>query len=196
MIFVPDDPLSPSKPSPNTMIAEAVNSAYAPFYRQLGWAPEQREKFVAIMVEWKEQGTELFGAAIEAGIKPNSDLVREIQDRTGPEREAKLREAFGEGTVQAFQRFEALAPLRTTTKELASALFQSGAPLAPIQADQLEGIMAANMPTPDGKIDVLAMNAETVFAQAKGVLTPEQMLPFQRALENAQAVARMRRERK
>jgi RNA polymerase sigma factor (sigma-70 family) len=165
-----------------TTLAEAFSVTYAPFFLQLGLAPEQRDQFVALLVKWKEHGNELFGAAITAGMKPGGQLAAQIRAQTDPEREANIRAQFGETTLQAFQQYEMMAPLRNATMDLASILFRGEAPLSPTQADQLVAAMAGNVRIAGGKIDLASINNEAVMTQAQGILSPTQLPELQRML--------------
>lgn len=156
-----------STPSGMTL-KEAFSTSFAALFRQLGWTAEQRAQFVALMVEVKEHGSELFRAALAAGTTPDREFARQVYAQTDQEREAKLRAAFGDATFQAFQHFEATRSLRWVTEQLVGRLFDSDTPLQPVQADQLVAVMASNARNSTGKIDLLAMNNDAVLTQAQG----------------------------
>jgi RNA polymerase sigma factor (sigma-70 family) len=167
-------------------LREAFDVNYAALCRQLGFTGEQRDRFIGFMVEWKEKGNERYGELVKEGKGQDRALLRQELEGVNEERNAHMRATFGEGMYQAFQTYEAQSALRSLTEELARNLFHSDLPLSAPQADQLVTIMAANARNPAGKIDVVAMNNETVFAQASAVLAEPQLAAFRRVAEQRQ----------
>ncbi len=92
-----------------------------------------------------------------------------------------MRANFGEAAAATLARYDDTRPVRAVTKELSGALFDTEAPLTPAQAEQLVDIMAAHSRNAAGKVDLAAMNAEAIVAEAAAVLSPAQLAVFRRA---------------
>lgn len=196
VLFLSASPAASGESAPRNMtLPEAFTTGYAAFFRQLGWTAGQRAQFVALMVEVKEHGSELFRAALAAGTTPDREFARQVYAQTDREREEKLRAAFGDATFQAFQQFEAARPLRGVAEQLVTRLFDSDTPLQPSQADQLVAVMASHARNAQGKVDLLAMNNDAVLSQAQGILSVPQLAAFQRVVEQSQAQDQAARER-
>jgi RNA polymerase sigma factor (sigma-70 family) len=165
--------------------AEAYDIAYAAFFRQLGFTPEQREQFKALLNERMERGQRLIETMAAQGKNPDKLAVQVIFDQTDSELQAELRAAFGDTVVDAYNHFEATRPVRAVTDQLASALFYTDAPLTVAQADQLVEIMAGNARDARGKVAMAALNLDAALAQAQGVLSAAQLEQFRRIATKA-----------
>jgi len=165
--------------------AEAYDIAYAAFFRQLGFTPEQREQFKALLNDRMERGQRLIETMVAQGNNPDKLAVQVIFDQTDSELQAELRAAFGDKVVDAYNYFEATRPVRFVADQLAGALFYSDAPLTVAQADQLVEIMAGNARDARGKVAMAALNLDAALAQAQGVLSAAQLEQFRRIATKA-----------
>ena len=84
--------------------------------------------------------------------------------------------------------------MRFVAKQLAANLFNSEAPLLPVQADPLIEIMARNARGPAGKVDLVALNVEATVAQASGLLSPMQLAELRKAADITVERAKAERE--
>jgi RNA polymerase sigma factor (sigma-70 family) len=165
--------------------AEAYDIAYAAFFRQLGFTPEQREQFKALLNDRMERGQRLIETMVAQGNNPDKLAVQVIFDQTDSELQTELHAAFGDKVVDAYNYFEASRPVRFVADQLASALFYSDAPLTVTQADQLVEIMAGNARDARGKVAMAALNLDAALAQAQGVLSAAQLEQFRRIATKA-----------
>jgi hypothetical protein len=111
------------------------------------------------------------------------------------EQQADVRRVFGDAMAQTLEHYQATLPVRTIANQLASALFDSDAPITPAQADQLTEIMARNARSPIGKVEATAMNTEAVITEAQGLLNAAQLGELQRVAVRVQEQAKAERER-
>lgn len=166
--------------------AEAARRSYAALFAKLGWSEAQRETFAALFAERKEQGQRLFEAAHRQGTATDATFAQVVWDQTGAEFEERLRDALGESAVAGLREFEATRNVRGLAEVLARELAATAAPLEAAQKEQLIDVLAAAARTPAGKVDLAAVPADRLVAQAGPVLSPPQ----------AEALARLLQERR
>ena len=152
--------------------------SYAALFRKQDWSEAQREKFVALFVERKEQGQRLFEAARKQGTTVDSTFAQVVWEQTGSEFDAQLRAALGETAVAGLHEFEATKVVRNIAESLARDLFYSDAPLTAVQAEQFIDVIAAVARTPKGKIDLGAVEPDTLLVRASTVLSERQLEEF------------------
>ncbi len=182
---------------------QTLDTNFAALYRELNLTPAQREQFKNLMLDTEEANKQLFSKAVaEARARnPNFDradqyeVFEALTAQTAAEQQAAVRQALGETAAQALQNYQATAPVRFVVTQLAANLFNSEAPLLPVQADQLIEIMARNAKGPAGKVDLVALNVEATVAQASALLSPAQLVELRKAADIAVALAKSERER-
>lgn len=163
--------------------AEVARRSYAALFAKLGWTDAQRDLFVALFAERKEQGQRLFEAARREGVTVDATFAQVVWDQTGAEFEERLREAMGDGAVAGLREFEATKIVRNLTDVLARDLADTAAPLLASQVEPLIAVLAAAARTPSGKIDLAAVPAARLVAQAGPVLSPVQAEALARRLQ-------------
>ena len=181
---------------------QTLDTNLAALYRDLNLTPAQREQFKNLMLDTEERNKQLFSKAVaEARARnPNFDRADQyevfdaLNAQTEAEQQAAVRQELGETAAQALQNYQATAPVRFVAKQLAANLFNSEAPLLPVQADQLIEIMARNARIPAGKVALVALNVEATVAQASGLLSPVQLAELRKAADIAVARAKAERE--
>jgi RNA polymerase sigma factor (sigma-70 family) len=182
---------------------EGIDRSYAGLFRQLNWSPEQREQFKNLMLDAEESSERLFAKAAAAARKENPNLDRagtfEIFEATRAqaqvEQQALVRQALGDAAGAAMERFQTTLPMRGIANQLATELFESDAPIAPAQTDQLVDLLARHARSPIGKVEVLALNADAAIAEAQVVLNPTQIAQLRRIIIRSQEQAKVDRER-
>jgi hypothetical protein len=181
---------------------QTLDTNLAALYRELNLTPAQREQFKNLMLDTEEANKQLFSKAVaEARARdPNFDradqyeVFEALNAQMQVEQQAAVRQALGETAAQALQNYQATAPVRFVAKQLAANLFNSEAPLLPVQADQLIEIMARNARSPAGNVDLVALNVEATVAQASGLLSPVQLAELRKAADIAVERAKAERE--
>ena len=173
-------PLAADAEGRRKQTAEAARHSYAALFRKQAWSEAQQEKFVALFVERKEQGQQLFEAARKRGTAVDSTFAQVVWDQTGSEFDEQLRAALGEKAVAGLREFEATKTVRNIADSLARDLFYSESPLTAGQAEQFIDAIAAVARTPTGKIELGAVQPDTLFAQASTVLSHRQLAEFKR----------------
>jgi hypothetical protein len=152
---------------------------YLALYIKLGLTPEQRAQFRELQLDHGEQRSDLLKAAMKQS--PTKDrattqtTIEVVSEKTQEELDAKLRATFGEGAFQTIQNYQSSLPARTVANKLASAAFYTDTPLTVSQAERLVDIIANHARSPQGKVDLSAMNSEAMLAQAQSVLSPSQL---------------------
>jgi hypothetical protein len=160
-------------------------------FRKQGWSEQQREQFVALFVERKEQGQRLIEAAQKQGSTVDGTFAQVVWDQTGVEFDAQLRATLSENAVAGLREFEATKAVRNVADSLARDLFYSETPLSVAQAEQFIDAIAAVARTPRGKIDLGAVAPEALFVQARTVLSEPQLAAFkQHELRRRQLTAK------
>jgi len=161
-----------------------VDTTYAALYRQLGWKDTQRDQFRNLMLDRKESGDRLFKSAVAAAKAQDPKLDRagmfEVLEATNMqtqvEQQADVGRVFGEAASKALGNYQETLPMRAIANQLATALFNSEAPITPAQSDQLAEILAHNARGPIGKVEIAALDTDTAVAQveAAGLLNRTQ----------------------
>jgi hypothetical protein len=184
-------PLATDLHGRRTKTAEAARISYAALFRKQGWSEQQREQFVALFVERKEQGQRLIEAAQKQGSTVDGTFAQVVWDQTGVEFDAQLRATLSENAVAGLREFEATKAVRTIADSLARDLFYSETPLSVAQAEQFIDAIAAVARTPRGKIDLGVVAPEALFVQARTVLSEPQLAAFkQHELRRRQLTAK------
>ena len=171
-------PLATNPEGRRKQTAEAAQHSYAALFRRQGWSEVQREQFVALFVERKEQGQRLIEAAQKQGTIVDGTFAQVVWDQTGTEFDERLRATLGEKAVAGLREFEATKVVRNIADSLARDLFYSETPLSAAQVEQFIDAIAAVTRTPRGRIDLGAVEPEALFAQASTVLSEPQLEEF------------------
>jgi hypothetical protein len=171
-------PLATDPEGRRRQTAEAARHSYAALFRRQGWTEVQREQFVTLFVERKEQGQRLIEAAQKQGTPVDRTFAQVVWDQTGSEFDERLRAALGDTAVAGLREFETTKAVRNIADSLARDLFYSETPLSAAQAEQFIDAIAAVARTPKGTIDLGAVEPEALFAQASTALSEPQLAEF------------------
>ncbi|HVS53934.1 MAG TPA: sigma-70 family RNA polymerase sigma factor [Opitutaceae bacterium] len=180
----------------------ALETTYRPLFRQLGFSPEQIERFKTLMAHTQQVREQLIAELQARGAAVDETTLQVVRDRTEAEFEASMQSEFGEATERTFVHFQETLPLRGGVELLEKNLFYTETPLTAPQAEQMLEIVARTGLTPEGKIDwreaTEPRHYDEILAQASAVLSPPQLAMlrqmFQREL--AERAANAAAERK
>jgi len=160
------------------MIRHAVGQTFGAFFRKMEWDERQQDLFKELFADRKESERKKFQGAQTEGKRLGNDVAKAIFEEASREFDERLQLQFGTGVVEAKRDYEAKGAFRHVAEETVKRVFYSDAPLTHQQADRLAEIMALNSRRTDGKFDIDAMDRNSVFAQAQGILSPAQLAAF------------------
>ena len=141
-----------NKPEVQAMIGlqqrGAVESRYAPLFRNLNLPPEQVEKLKSLLAERATTVQDVLAVAIDQGINPreNPATVRKLVADAQNEINQGIRAVIGDQGFAQLTNYERTLPQRAVVNELQQRLSYTNAPLTGPQAEQLVQILAANPP--------------------------------------------------
>jgi hypothetical protein len=123
-----------------------LESSYLAFFRNLGLTTEQSEKLTGLLLERQNLRGEVAEAARSQGIDPgkNPEGMRRLLATAREDLETAIKGVIGPAGFAALQTYDASLPQRGVVNDLQQRLGNSGAPLAPTQAEQLVQILANN----------------------------------------------------
>jgi RNA polymerase sigma factor (sigma-70 family) len=149
------------------------------FYRQLGLSPEQIERFEAAMVRQDQ-------ALLDAQVARDAGRdEQEVFRRSGPEWSSAMREILGNDGFSQLQVYLRAMSVRGFVDSIAAKSYESGQPITLAQADGLIALALANDSRyQEGRgTDPAHVNWNAVWEPAEKVLSPEQLLTFEAAVE-------------
>jgi hypothetical protein len=197
------------------LASERVNldTRYGPLLGRLGLGPEQADKFKDLMAAHAQALLQIRLAALPGGAaEPNATLSsRETADERLRTAQAEL---LGDAGYRQLQEYERLLPLRYEVDGLAGSLVLTDTPLGASQAEQLIQIIAnasssyqkgaaADTPMPGNgeilmplmlahqSIDERNVDWDSVLAQARTVLSPDQLEQFSNQVGRNRIVVRL-----
>lgn len=166
--------------------AQQLEAHYRALYRRLGFTAEQSARFHALALDNIRLHEELLKTASEQDPQLTPSMQRLIDDRAQADLLARVRETFGEATLQAMVHHEETLPLRGSAEELTKALFYSDTPLTAAQAEPLLDAAAHSLRNAQGKINLEPMVQADFFrallAQSPGILSPPQVAALRQLL--------------
>jgi hypothetical protein len=132
-----------------------LEASYLALFRNLGLTPEQSEKLTGLLLERQNLRGEVAEAARSQGVDPgkNPEGMRRLLATAREELETAIKGVIGPAGFAALQTYDTTLLQRGVVNDLQQRLGNSGAPLAPAQAEQLVQILANNpvpKPTPSG----------------------------------------------
>jgi RNA polymerase sigma factor (sigma-70 family) len=159
--------------------APGIDLTYLALYKKLGFTAEQRAIFRELQLDKREQGSDLFKAAMKQSPTKDRTIGQTtfevVNEQTQADLNAKLRDTFGEEAFRTIGYYQSSLPARAVANQLATAAFYSDTPLTAQQAEQLVDIIASQARSSQGKVDLSTMNSEAMLVQAQSVLSPSQM---------------------
>ena len=123
-----------------------LEASYLALFRNLGLTSGQSEKLTGLLLERQNLRGEVAEAARSQGIDPreNPEGIRRLLATAREEIETAIKGVIGPAGFAALQTYDATLPQRSVVNDLQQRLGNSGAPLAPAQAEQLVQILANN----------------------------------------------------
>ena len=123
-----------------------LESSYLALFRNLGLNQEQSERLTGLLLERQNLRGEVAEAARSQGIDPreNPEGMRRLLATAREELETSIKGVIGPAGFAALQSYDATLLQRGVVGDLQQRLGNTGAPLAPAQAEQLVQILANN----------------------------------------------------
>jgi hypothetical protein len=151
---------------------------YAPLFRALRFTPEQIKVFEELIAARAWSGLDVTAARVGLGLPHSDPAVLQESQRQESDFHARMRELLGESATEAFLRYEATAPQRDLTNQLAGNLYHTESPLTAGQADQLSQIVSRYLPNLenlDQRWRTDPTSAQSILRDAQAVLSPTQL---------------------
>jgi len=175
----------------HTQRVKAGSIVFSDFFRENAMSEEQRQLFLTLYADRMEVGEKLLQTIANRGEKIDPMTVQVVADQTEEEMLAKMRANFGDDTVKAFQRYQEERPIRIVVDSAASALSRADAPLTSDQIAQLTSIIVASSRDTTGKVDLKALNFDTIMINMPPSLSQKQLEIIKEALNNAAQTRRI-----
>ena len=123
-----------------------LESSYLALFRNLGLNQEQSDRLTGLLLERQNLRGEVAEAARSQGIDPreNPEGMRRLLATAREELETSIKGVIGPAGFAALQSYDATLLQRGVVGDLQQRLGNTGAPLAPAQAEQLVQILANN----------------------------------------------------
>lgn len=123
-----------------------LESSYLALFRNLGLNEEQSSRLTGLLLERQNLRGEVAEAARSQGIDPreNPEGMRRLLATAREDLETAIKGVIGPAGFAALQSYDATLLQRGVMNDLQQRLGNTGAPLAPAQAEQLVQILANN----------------------------------------------------
>jgi hypothetical protein len=154
---------------------------YALFFRTLGLAPAQIEKFLDITSEYNALTQDLISAARAQGLSMNDPGLGKLGSQAYQKCSAAQRELLGKEGVQQLKDYERAIPTRNLVSRMAGAATVAGVPFTSQQTEQLVQVLAnadSNYRR-GGNASVRNIDWDAVETSARAILTEPQYAFFQ-----------------
>ena len=194
----------------------ALDGRYAALFRRLNLSPAALEQLKQLLVEKQAVVMDVMTAARSQGMggRNNRDEIRQVVASTQAEVEASIRAAIGDAAYEQYRNYEVTLPQRGLVDQLSQRLSYSNSPLGDAQAEQMVRILAATAPNGQagnagnagavlmpmvinsgrgGTANVVMGGSvaitDAAIAQARGVLTPQQVSALETLQQEQRAAA-------
>jgi hypothetical protein len=130
----------------NLQLKAAIESRYAPLFKNLNLPGEQIERLKTLLAERTTTVQDVMAAAREQGINPreNPDAFKKIMADAQDQINNSIKSVIGDQGFAQLTNYEQTLPQRNLVNELAQRLSYTSTPLTPAQAEQMVQILAAN----------------------------------------------------
>ncbi|CAM2781379.1 hypothetical protein [Rariglobus hedericola] len=166
----------------------ALDGRYADLFKKLNLSPAQLEKFKDLLIERQTARMDVMTAARESGLnaRENRDELRKMTDEAQSEVDSSIKTALGETAFNQYQNYETTQSQRALVSQLDQRLSYSSTPLNSTQSDFLVSALATSSTASTNDQGGgggpgnwgggnRATISDAVIAQAKSVLTPDQV---------------------
>jgi hypothetical protein len=194
----------------------ALDGRYAALFRQLKLSPAELDTLKHLLVEKQAVVMDVMAAARSQGMggRENREDLRVLVEATQAETDESIRVALGDAAYAQYKTYEATLPQRGLVDQLSQRLSYSSTPLADTQVEQMVQILAATSATTQAGGRNAAATTGTPFfrsgmvtaasggvqvtdetvAQARGVLSAQQLEALQSLQQEQQAAASLREQ--
>ncbi|HEX2861309.1 MAG TPA: hypothetical protein VHN79_06700 [Lacunisphaera sp.] len=174
----------PGSPALQKLFLEAERASlmgrYAAFVRLTGLEADEAARLEELIFQRNERQLDLDQAARLLRLEEHDPALRRTREETVATFRAKFVERFGERAFEAFNEYERALPAWELVNRFAGAAALAGEPLAPAQAANLAGSLAAASPPyrQGGAVDTSWIEWPTVWTEAESILSGSQHLSF------------------
>jgi hypothetical protein len=199
----------------------ALDSRYAPLFKNLNLSAADLDKFKSLLVEKQGAITDVLAAAREQGLDPRDPADRtqiaSLLQNAQAQVDSNIQQTLGDAQYAQYQNYEQTLPQRNVVNQLAQSLSYTSSPLQDSQSQQLVDILAANSPvgnqgngsagglagafgggmTGGGFGNRSALITDAAITQAQSILTATQVTALQQLQAQQQAqrqIAQMMRQ--
>lgn len=173
---------------------------YSPFYRMIGFTPEQVTRFEDLLTEQEGRLVDFLAATREGTVALSPAERQALRAQEQARIETELRQLLGDTGYERLQEYQKSGNQRRIVRELVSGLALSASPLSVEQGRQLMRLLDELRFNDSGGAE--RESWAPVLERASGFLTPAQMLELQaiatksRGLAALNSLSRLAREAK
>jgi hypothetical protein len=154
-----------------------LQQSYAPFVRELKWAPQRTQQFLDLLMRRDDAEEELWRTADERHLSRTDPAIKARRDQLVAEQKSALQTFLGAEGSAALERFDRAKPAREVVADAASLIAYTSTPMTREQIDQLTPIFAEGSVAyrNGGNADGEFVDWDTVVARASTFLPAPQL---------------------